>query len=175
MIPFADRDGTAPSDDTAVTIRGRVQHITFQNPDTHFTIARLLTDSEGHRVTILGYMLLTGGGESLEVTGHWQEHPRYGTQLKVTRYQVLLPDTVEGVRRYLASGVVRGVGPKLVERLVRHFGADLLEVIEQHPHLLKDVRGIGDQTAALIEDGWKAHHAARHLMQFLQDNGLKPA
>ncbi len=175
MIPFADRDGSVPSDDTAVTIRGRVQHITFQNPDTHFTIARLLTDPDGHRVTILGYLLLAGGGESLEVTGHWQEHPRYGTQFKVARYRVLLPDTVEGVRRYLASGVIRGVGPKLVERLVRHFGADLLEVIEQRPHLLKDVRGIGDQTAALIEDGWKAHHAARHLMQFLQDNGLKPA
>ena len=94
MIPCADRDGSVPSDDTAVTIRGRVQHITFQNPDTHFTIARLLTDPDGHRVTILGYLLLAGGGESLEVTGHWQEHPRYGTQFKVARYRVLLPATV---------------------------------------------------------------------------------
>jgi exodeoxyribonuclease V alpha subunit len=175
MKPFSDRDSLTSPDDTSVTLRGRVQHITFQNPDTHFTIARLLTDPDGHRVTILGYLLLSGRGESLEVTGHWERHPRYGAQLKVAHYQVLLPDTIDGVRRYLASGVIRGVGPKMVERLVRHFGAELLDVIEQHPEQLTNVRGIGPQTAARIEAEWKAHHAARHLMQFLQDNGLKPA
>jgi len=175
MNPFSDRDARTSEKDASVTLRGRVQHITFQNPDTHFTIARLLTDPDGHQVTILGYLLLSGRGESLEVTGHWERHPRYGAQLKVTHYQVLLPDTIEGIRRYLASGVIRGVGPKLVERLVRHFGAELLEVIEQRPQQLTHVRGIGAQTAAGIEAGWKAHHAARHLMQYLQDNGLKPA
>ena len=175
MNPYSDRDALTPQNDTAITLRGRVQHITFQNPDTHFTIARLLTDPDGHRVTILGYLLLSGRGESLEVTGHWERHPRYGAQLKVAHYQVLLPDTIDGIRRYLASGVMRGVGPKLVERLVRHFGAELLDVIEQRPQQLTHVRGIGAQTAARIEEGWKAQHAARHLMQFLQDNGLKPA
>jgi len=175
MNPFSDRDALTPQNEASVTLRGRVQHITFQNPDTHFTIARLLTDPEGHRVTILGYLLLSGRGESLEVTGHWERHPRYGAQLKVAHYQVLLPDTIDGIRRYLASGVIRGVGPKMVERLVRHFGAELLDVIEQRPQQLTDVRGIGAQTAARIEEGWNAHHAARHLMQFLQDNGLKPA
>ena len=175
MSPFSDRDALTPQNEATVTLRGRVQHITFQNPDTHFTIARLLTDPDGHRVTILGYLMLSGRGESLEVTGHWERHPRYGAQLKVAHYQVLLPDTIDGIRRYLAAGVIRGVGPKLVERLVRHFGAELLDVIEQRPQQLTHVRGVGAQTAARIEEGWKAHHAARHLMQFLQDNGLKPA
>lgn len=158
-----------------VTLRGRVEHITFQNPDTHFTIARLRTDPDGHRVTILGHLLLSGRGETLEVSGHWERHPRFGTQLKVARYRILLPDTIDGIRRYLASGVIPGVGPKLVERLVRHFGAELLAVIETRPRELTRVRGVGPQTAARIEEGWKAHHAARLLMQFLQDNGLKPA
>jgi len=173
--PFPDEDQSPPRDDGLVTLRGHVERITYQNSDNHFTIARLRTDPERHQVTILGHLLVSGPGESLEVTGQWERHPRYGTQLKVAHYQVLLPDTVDGVRRYLASGVIRGIGPKLVERLVRHFGADLLEVIEQRSHQLTDVHGIGAQTAALIEEGWKAHHAARHLMQFLQDNGLKPA
>ena len=170
-----DRDERTSPDDTAITLRGHVEGITYHNPDNHFTIARLLTDPEGQRVTILGFLLIAGRGESLEVTGHWERHPRYGVQLKVDHYQVLLPDTIEGIRRYLASGVIRGVGPKLVDRLVRHFGAELLTVIEQSPHRLTDVRGIGAQTATQIEEGWKAHHAARQLMQFLQDNGLKPA
>ena len=164
-----------PSAADAVTLRGRVERVTFHNPDTHFTIARLLTDPDGHRVTILGHLLLSGRGETLEVTGRWECHPRYGTQLKVAHYRELLPDSVDGIRRYLAAGVIPGVGPKLVERLVRHFGPDLLTVIETRPQELTQVRGVGTQTAARIEEGWKAHHAARHLMQFLQENGLKPA
>jgi exodeoxyribonuclease V alpha subunit len=171
----ADRDIPTTPSAHAVTLRGRVEHITFQNPDTHFTIARLLTDPEGHRVTILGHLLLSGRGETLEVSGHWERHSRYGTQLKVTHYRVLLPDTIDGIQRYLSSGVISGVGPKLVERLVRHFGAELLTVIETRPQELTRVRGVGPQTAARIEAGWKSHHAARQLMQFLQDNGLKPA
>ena len=171
----ADSDAPMASAPDEVTLRGRVEHITFQNPDTHFTIARLRTDPDGHRVTILGHLLLSGQGETLEVSGHWERHPRFGTQLKVARYQILLPDTIDGIRRYLASGVIPGVGPKLVERLVRHFGADLLAVIETRPRELTRVRGVGPQTAARIEEGWNTHHAARLLMQFLQDNGLKPA
>jgi len=170
-----DSDAPAPPGTDTVTLRGRVEHITFHNPDTHFTIARLLTEPDGHRVAILGHLLLSGRGETLEVSGRWERHPRYGTQLKVARYRILLPDTIDGIRRYLASGVIPGVGPKLVERLVRHFGADLLTVIETRPQELTRVRGVGAQTAARIEDGWKSHHAARLLMQFLQDNGLKPA
>jgi len=171
----ADSDAPMNPAPDPVTLRGRVEHITFQNPDTHFTIARLRTDPDGHWVTILGHLLLSGPGETLEVSGHWERHPRFGTQLKVARYRILLPDTIDGIRRYLASGVIPGVGPKLVERLVRHFGAELLAVIETRPRELTRVRGVGPQTAARIEGGWKAHHAARLLMQFLQDNGLKPA
>jgi exodeoxyribonuclease V alpha subunit len=175
MSPFPDEGPITPHGDARVTLRGRVERITFQNPDNLFTIARLRTLPEGHQVTILGHLLISGPGESLEVTGHWVRHPRYGAQLKVDHYQVLLPDTVDGIRRYLASGVIPGVGPKLVERLVRRFGADLLDVIEQRPRQLTEVHGIGARIAAQIEEGWKTHHAARQLMQFLQANGLKPA
>jgi exodeoxyribonuclease V alpha subunit len=170
-----EMDDPQPHPTEAVTLRGHVERVTFQNPDSHFTIARLLTEPEGHQVTILGHLLLSGPGESLEVTGHWQRHPRYGTQLKVEHFRVLLPDTVDGLRRYLAAGVIRGLGPKLVERLVHHFGADLPEIIETRPDRLTEVRGVGAQTAERIAEGWQAHHAARHLMQVLQDNGLKPA
>ena len=120
MTSFSDRDTLTSPNDASVTLRGRVQHITFQNPDTHFTIARLLTEPDGHRVTILGHILVAGRGESLEVTGHWERHPRYGAQLKVAHYQVLLPDTIDGIRRYLAAGMIPGVGAKMVVPKRRH-------------------------------------------------------
>ena len=164
-----------PGDTVLVTFRGRVERITFHNPETHFTIARLRTEPDGHRVTVLGTLLVSGPGASLEVTGHWERHPRFGTQLKVAHYRPLLPDTVDGIRRYLASGFIHGLGPKLVDRLVHHFGTDLLKVIENDPRQLTAVRGIGARTAARIEEGWRAHHAARDLMAFLQANDLNPA
>jgi exodeoxyribonuclease V alpha subunit len=175
MNAMPDMDARRITAAEQATLRGRVERIAFQNPENHYTIARLLTEPEGHRVTIVGHLLLTGRGETLEATGQWTRHPRYGAQFKVSHYHILLPDTVDGIRRYLASGIVPGVGPKLVERLVRHFGTDLLQVIERYPGRLTAVRGVGPQTATSIAEGWQTHHSARRLMQFLQDNGLKPA
>ncbi len=163
------------SPDNRVTVTGTIEHITYHNPENHFTIARLRVTDTGNRISILGYLPQSGRGESLQVTGHWEKHPRYGAQLKVDHYQTLLPSTVDGIRRYLAAGVIPGIGPKTVERLVRHFGADLLQIIEKHPDRLVEVRRIGSDTAARIARAWQAHHAARDLMTYLQANDLNPA
>ncbi len=161
--------------DTDVTVTGTVEHITYYNPQNHFTIARLWLDDTHNRISILGYLPHCGRGENLRVTGHWEKHPRYGPQLKVERYETLLPNSVEGIRRYLASGVIPGIGVKTVERLVDHFGADLLRVIENDPQRLTNVRRIGPDTAARIAHAWRTHHTARDLMAFLQANDLNPS
>ncbi len=163
------------SPDTRVTVTGTIEHITYHNPENHFTIARLRVAETRNRISILGYLPHSGRGENLKVTGHWEKHPRYGAQLKVDHYQTLLPGTVDGIRRYLAAGVIPGIGPKTVERLIRHFGADLLQIIEKNPDRLVEVRRIGPDTAARIARAWQAHHAARDLMAFLQANDLSPA
>ncbi len=158
-----------------VTVAGTIAHITYRNPDNHFTIARLQVAATRSRVSILGYLPHVGRGESLKVTGHWEKHPRFGAQLKVEHYETLLPGTVDGIRRYLSAGVIPGIGPKTVDRLVRHFGADLLDVIDRHPGRLTEVRRIGPETAERIARAWQIHHAARDLMAFLQDHDLNPA
>ncbi len=163
------------SPDTRVTVTGTIEHITYHNPENHFTIARLRVAETRNRISILGYLPHSGRGENLKVTGHWEKHPRYGAQLKVDHYQTLLPGTVDGIRRYLAAGVIPGIGPKTVERLIRHFGDDLLQIIEKNPDRLVEVRRIGPDTAARIARAWQAHHAARDLMAFLQANDLSPA
>jgi exodeoxyribonuclease V alpha subunit len=163
------------SPDTRVTLTGTIEHITFHNPDTHFTIARLRVADTRNLVSILGHLPRAARGENLRVKGYWEKHPRYGAQLKVLHYETLLPQSVDGIRRYLASGVIPGIGAKTVDRLVRHFGADLLEVIETDPQRLCAVRRIGPDTAARIARGWQRHHAARGLMTFLQDHDLNPS
>jgi exodeoxyribonuclease V alpha subunit len=161
--------------DTQVTLTGTLEHITYHNPENHFTIARLRVDGTHSLVSILGYLPHSGRGENLRVTGHWEKHPRYGPQLKVAHYETLLPTDVDGIRRYLASGLIPGVGTKTVARLVQHFGADLLQVIEQTPQRLLEVRRIGPDTVDRIARGWRAHHAARQLMAFLQSHDLNPS
>ncbi len=161
--------------DNDVTVTGTVEHITYYNPDNHFTIARLQVDDSHNRISILGYLPHCSRGENLRATGRWEKHPRYGPQFKVARYETLLPSSVEGLRRYLASGVIPGIGVKTAERLVDHFGADLRHVIENDPQRLTAVRRIGPDTAASIAQAWQAHHTARELMTFLQAHDINPS
>ena len=107
-------------------------------------------------------------GQSVEVRGRWETHARYGQQLTFTAFSVLLPATVDGIRSYLESGFIKGVGPRLVGRIIDHFKADTLTVIEANPDRLTEVAGIGNKTARRIAEAWQSHHAARQLVSFLE-------
>lgn len=124
-------------------------------------------------VTILGHMPEPGVGESLRISGTWRSHPRYGQQFRMEGYRVLLPSDVDGIQKYLQSGLIKGVGPKIVARLVAHFKEETLDVIDKDPDRLEEVKGIGKETANRIALAWKVHHGLKRLMDFLQDNGLK--
>ncbi|MGD9311145.1 MAG: ATP-dependent RecD-like DNA helicase, partial [Desulfosarcina sp.] len=143
--------------------------------DNHFTIARLRTDENRRSITIKGTMPDPSVGESIEVSGRWESHARYGQQLKFTAFRELLPATVDGMRNYLESGFIKGVGPRLVERIIGHFKADTLTVIESEPDRLTEVSGIGNKTARRIAGAWRSHHAARQLMRFLEKHGVDTA
>ncbi len=157
-----------------IIIAGRIQHVTYYNRDNHFMIARLKTDENRQTITIKGTMPDPKAGESVEVRGTWQAHPRYGQQLAFTRFTNKLPATVDGVRSYLEAGFIKGVGKKLVGRIIDHFKAETLSIIESEPDRLTEVSGIGKKTARRIFDAWQAHHAARKLIGFLEQNGVDP-
>ncbi|WP_419661221.1 RecD: helicase, RecD/TraA family [Desulfosarcina variabilis str. Montpellier] len=155
-----------------IVVAGRIQRITYYNRENHFVIARLLTDETRRTITIKGTMPDPKAGESIEVRGTWQTHARYGQQLHFTRFTTRLPATVDGIRSYLESGFIKGVGRKLVDRIITHFMADTLTVIETEPERLTEVDGIGKKIAGRIAEAWQSHHAARTLMQFLEQNGV---
>jgi exodeoxyribonuclease V alpha subunit len=155
-----------------IDLTGRIAHVTYYNRENHFTIARLHTDENRRTITIKGTMPDPKVGESVKIRGYWESHARYGQQLRFTTFTGLLPATVDGIRSYLAAGFIKGVGPALVSRIVSHFKADTLSVIETDPDRLTEVRGIGSKTARRIAAAWQSHHAARRLMRFLEENGV---
>ena len=158
-----------------ITLAGHIERVTYYNRENHFTIARLRTDENRRAITIKGTMPEPRVGESIEVRGRWETHARYGQQLTFTAVTVLLPATVDGIRSYLESGFIKGVGPRLIDRIIGHFKADTLAVIEANPDRLTEVAGIGKKTARRITGAWQSHHAARQLVRFLEEAGVDTA
>jgi len=176
-LPGAPVNGPTPADrpESATIVEGHIERVTYHHPDSHFTIARFRASRQQSRITILGYLPNPRPGESLRIGGQWEEHPRYGQQLRISSVESVMPATVEGIKAYLCSGVVKGVGPKMVARLVDHFQEDSLEVIAAAPDRLTEVKGIGPETACRLVAAWKSHNGLRHLMQYLNENGINPA
>jgi exodeoxyribonuclease V alpha subunit len=121
-----------------------LERITYANQDTGYTVARVATDRSSDLLTVVGPLLLGAQpGESLRLQGRWTSHPQYGRQFQVEAYDTVLPATIQGIRRYVGSGLIKGIGPKMAERIVDHFGQTTLQVIEEDPTRLVEVPGLG--------------------------------
>ena len=117
-------------------LRGIVDRITFQNEENGYTIARLQVEGQrgGEPVTIVGETLSMNPGESVVLDGEWTTHKQYGRQFKIENYQTVHPSSVEGMRRYLGSGLIKGVGPVTAKKIVNHFGGDIKGIGESDDH-----------------------------------------
>ena len=135
-----------------LTLEGHLERITYFNKDTHYTVARFKRANPATVLTVVGYMTGVGVGESVKLKGAWSAHPRYGQQFKIQSFEVTLPAAVDGIQKYLASGVVKGIGPSMAARMTKLFGADTLEIIEKKPERLMEVEGIGETKASMIQD-----------------------
>ncbi|SHF80057.1 SF1B family DNA helicase RecD2 [Streptoalloteichus hindustanus] len=148
-----------------------LERVTFANEETGYTVARV-DAGRGELVTVVGALLGAQPGESLRMRGRWGSHPQYGKQFHVDDYTTVLPATVQGIRRYLGSGLIKGIGPKLAERIVDHFGVDALDVIEQTPERLVEVPKLGPKRTKMIADAWEEQKAIKEVMVFLQGVGV---
>jgi len=155
-----------------ITIKGILERLTYQNPDNHYTVAKIRVAKISDPVTIVGHLAGVFEGESIEISGKWTTHHKYGDQLKVESYKVVLPGTVPGIRKYLGSGMIKGIGKTLADKIVDHFEERTLDIIENEPEELKKIHGIGEAKKKIIEQAWDKHHAVRRVMQFLQQNDV---
>ncbi len=150
-----------------------LERVTYANEETGYTIARVATERIGpDLLTVVGPLLGAQVGESLRLTGRWTSHPRYGRQFEVQSYTTVLPATIQGIRRYLGSGMIKGIGPVMAERMVAHFGTDILRVIEEEPQRLVEVPGVGPKRTKLVADAWEEQKAIKEVMVFLQGVGV---
>ncbi|MET8508121.1 ATP-dependent RecD-like DNA helicase [Streptomyces sp. NPDC004787] len=154
-------------------LEGVLERITYANEETGYTVARVDTGrGSGDLLTVVGSLLGAQPGESLRMEGRWGSHPQYGRQFTVENCTTVLPATVQGIRRYLGSGLVKGIGPRIAERIVDHFGTDTLDVIETDPGRLIEVPGLGPKRTKLIGAAWEEQKAIKEVMVFLQGVGV---
>jgi exodeoxyribonuclease V alpha subunit len=161
-------------------LRGVVERITYHNEENGYTVAKLLPErapasgfSPGNReLTIVGNLPSLNVGESVELSGRWTVHGDYGRQFAVETLRTVLPATVAGIEKYLGSGLIKGVGPVTAKRIVKHFGLETLEIIEQTPARLIEVPGVGAKRVGLITAAWIEQRAIKEVMIFLQSHGV---
>ncbi|HSC44143.1 MAG TPA: ATP-dependent RecD-like DNA helicase [Candidatus Binatia bacterium] len=153
------------------SIQGTVGRITYQHPETHYTVARL-DEEAGGGITIVGTVFPVSEGEEIKVTGTWKRHPRYGLQFQVDHWIKVDPATREGIEKYLGSGLIKGIGPTYAKRLVAAFGLETLQILSEQPLRVMDVEGIGDVRARRIIQAWQQQRGMQDVMVFLQGHGV---
>ncbi len=162
----------APSDTPLQTLEGVVERFTYQNEENGYTVARLIPKGKSYETTVIGVLSGVMVGESVRLRGVWKSHPEYGRQFEVRSYTVQLPATIEGIRKYLGSGLVKGIGPVTAGRIVDHFGLETLEVIEETPERLMEVHGMGAMRVDRVRAAWQEQKQIKEIMIFLQSHGV---
>ncbi len=155
-----------------ITVQGTVEEIIFQNESNGYTVAILETEDD--IVTIVGIIPIINIGETLKIEGEWEHHHNYGQQLSVKTYSQVVPSTLNGIEKYLCSGMIPGIGPKTAEKIVEKFGKDSLDILQYNPNKLKEVEGIGEKKAEKIAEAFAEQRELRDVMVFLQSYDISP-
>ena len=154
------------------TLNGILERIVFENPDTGFTIGRFSARGHAELVTIVGNLASVNPGESLLLNGEWVNNPKYGLQFQIERAETIQPANIIGIRKYLGSGLIKGIGPKMAARIVGLFGMDTIDIIEQTPEKLAGVPGIGQKRVKMIQQAWEEQREIKNVMLFLQSHNV---
>ena len=153
-------------------LEGSVERITYYNDENGYSVIRLNVAGRSDLVTVVGNLPEVQPGESLRLKGKWTKHPQYGRQFQSEWCKQILPATTEGLRAYLGSGMIKGVGPVTAQRIVRRFGTDTLKVLDERPQRLREAVGVGPKRAAAIARAWEEQKHIREVMMFLQSHGV---
>ncbi|QDU18552.1 SF1B family DNA helicase RecD2 [Urbifossiella limnaea] len=156
-------------------LSGVIERITFHNLDTGYCVLRVRARGQRELVTVVGEMQHPVAGEYVEAAGKWVTDRQFGLQFKADNLKATPPHTAEGIVKYLGSGLVRGVGPGFARRIVDVFGDKTLEVIDQSPTFLTQVKGVGPKLVEKIRDSWREQQAVRSIMVFLHSYGIGTA
>ncbi len=154
------------------TLQGILERIVYENPDTGYTVGRLSARDHAELITVVGNLASINPGESLLFQGEWVDNAKYGRQFQIEKYETILPANVVGLRKYLGSGLIKGIGPKMATRIVQKFGMDTMDIIEHEPEKLARIPGIGRHRVKIIKEAWEAQREIKNVMLFLQSHDV---
>ncbi len=154
------------------TLSGVIDKVTFHNPENGFVVLRVEAKGRRGPVTVVGKLASPVAGEYLEASGAWKQDPEHGPQFQADDMRTTPPHTVEGIEKYLGSGLVKGIGPHYARKIVQVFGERTLNVIDESVAFLKDVKGIGPRRLQRIRESWREQKAVRALLMFLAAHGI---
>lgn len=155
-----------------ITLQGQLERILFSNEENGYTVAKLKVKGRPDLVTVVGTMPAPLVGQVVTAKGEWTQHPRFGNQFKMSSCQCTVPASNAGIEKYLASGLIKGIGPVMAKRIVKRFGSETLSVIEEEPERLTEVEGVGDKRIEMIKKAWQEQREIREVMVFLQGYGV---
>ncbi len=158
--------------DTSVEIIASIERIVFHNAENGYTVLRTLPTKGKDIVTVVGHIHEPQAGVQLKIVGQWVNNARFGRQLHMESFEEVMPASTEGIRLYLGSGLLKGVGPAMAGRIVEAFGTDTLQVLDETPEKLLKIKGISRKKYDGIVKGWAEHRGIRELMIFLQPHGI---
>ena len=153
---------------------GTVEKFLFKNEENGFSVF-VIHDSKNQQTTVRGYVPGLFEGQNIELKGSWTFHPKFGKQFESQHFSVIAPSSVKGLKKYLGSGMIKGIGKVYGEKLVDFFGVDVLKIIEKNPERLSEVPGIGQKRAQDIIKGWNDQREVASIMVFLQEKGASTA
>jgi exodeoxyribonuclease V alpha subunit len=156
----------------AETLAGTIDRVTFHNAETGYAVLKVVPRGRRGLTTVVGRLLAVTVGELIEAEGQWVIDPQHGEQFRADSVRCTPPSTVEGIEKYLASGLVKGIGPTYARKIVAVFGERTLQVIDESPSFLKEIKGLGAARIKRIRESWREQKAVRDIMIFLQSNGL---
>ena len=153
-------------------VRGIAERILFEASDSDYRVFRLHDESSDTTYTVTGHGMKPLVGDRLEVKGHWVQHKRYGRQFAADGWSRVIPESVDGIERFLGSGAVKGMGPALAHRVVAHFGKDTMEILEKDPQRLLEIEGIGPKKLAVITESFYEEKQINDIAYDLEQHGV---
>ncbi len=175
MDLFERSAGKRPENAADETLEGTLERIVFAGASGEFTVVRLKVAGQAEPVTAVGSLLGLPVGARLRTNGYFENNPRFGRQFRIVSYTELSPQTLDGIKRYLGAGLIKGIGPEFASRIVARFGVRTLEILDAQPERIRDVPGIGRSRAEAVKKAWTAQRGQREVMVFLQGYGVSPA
>jgi len=153
-------------------LQGQIEKITYTNKESGFTIAKVRVDEQKKLITVVGKLISPTPGEVLVMRGEWANHPKYGKQFRLLSSRSQSPSSIQGIQTYLGSGLIKGIGPVLAERIVEKFGQNTLSIVDHQLEKLGEIEGIGRKRLVMIKQAWEEQKEIREVMLFLQSYGI---